>query len=170
MVPCVLQIGGLEAVVIHDLTQQPILSAIAVQKVLHVIGDTIQVLPEHLVHFAGQFPQPPGNAALCRRIGGVLHLRKGRRPCVGGVDGVLAVCLGVDTPFVHDQRNVSEISVGHVNPGNSDGGHGEAAQPKVAPQFLLRQIMQGNQVLGLLHRGFEGKAGFPLVVCLETLV
>ena len=51
-------------------------------------------------------------------------------------------------PLVHDQRNVSEIGVGHVSPGNSDGGHGEAAQPKVAPQFLLRQIMQGNQVLG----------------------
>ena len=161
VVPCVLQIGSLEAVVIHDLTQQPLLSAIAVQKVLHVIGDAIQVLLEHLVHFAGQFPQPPGNAALCRRVGGVLHLRKGRCPCVGRVDGVLAVCLGVDAPLVHDQRNVPEIGVGHVNPGNSDGGHGEAAQPKVAPQFLLRQIMQGNQVLGFLNRGLHGKAGLP---------
>ena len=157
VVPCVLQIGSLETVVIHDLPQQFLLSAIAVQKVLHVIGDAIQVLLEHLVHFAGQFPQPPGNAALCCRVGGVFHLRKGRCPCVSGVDGVLAVCLGVDAPLVHDQRNVPEIGVGYVNPGNSDGGHGEAAQPKVAPQFLLRQIMQGNQVLGFLHRGLEGK-------------
>ena len=53
---------------------------------------------------------------------------------------------------------------------NGDGGHGQAAQLDGSQDAVLVLVVQGQQLVRLLHRGLEGEFRLFLVVGLEALV
>ena len=102
---------------------------------------------------------------LCGASGLVVHLPLDdcvccrRRPGVCSVDLVAPVCLRVDALAWEDQRIVSVLCMPLARLHNSDRRRRDGAELQHTVHLLAVQIVNGHQVLRLLHRLVHGEPG-----------
>ena len=103
-------------------------------------------------------------------VHGVIYPWGRRRPGVAAVHLVGAGKLRVDGVLAEHEGDGAVLGVPIPGFHDGDRGHGQATQLEGCQDAVLVLIVKGQQLVGLLHRGFEGEFRLLLVVGLEALV